>query len=52
MILDRLKKGNATEEEIVHEFGADDIDKHIEFLIQKKLIVRNSDGSYSLNLIL
>ncbi len=26
MILDRLKKGNATEEEIGHEFGVDDID--------------------------
>ncbi len=50
MILDRLKKGNVTEEEIGHEFGVDDIEKHMEYLVQKKLIVRNSDGSYSLNL--
>jgi hypothetical protein len=52
MIMDRLKKESATEEEIVHEFGVDDIDKHIESLVKKKLVVRNSDGSYSLNLIL
>jgi hypothetical protein len=50
MILDRLKKGNATEEEIGHEFGADDIEKHMECLVKKKLVFRNSDGSYSLNL--
>lgn len=48
MILDRLNKGNATEEEIFHEFGVDDIEKHMEYLVQKKLVVRNSDGSYSL----
>ena len=52
MILDRLKKENATIEEMGHEFGVDDIDKQIDFLVQKKLVVRNSDGSYSLNLIL
>ncbi len=52
MILDRLKKGNATEEEIGHEFGVDDIEKHLEYLVQKKLVVRNSYGSDSLNLIL
>ena len=52
MIVDRLKKGNATEEEIGNEFGVDDIEKHMEYLVQKKLVVRNSDGSYSLNLIL
>ena len=48
MILDRLNKGNATEEEIFHEFGVDDIEKHMEYLVKKKSIVRNSDGSYSL----
>ncbi len=51
MILDHLKKGNATEKEIGHEFGVDEIEKHMEYLVQKKLVVRNSDGSYSLNLI-
>jgi hypothetical protein len=52
MILDRLKKGNATEEEIGHEFGVDDIDKHLKYLVKKNLVIRNTDGSYSLNLIL
>ncbi len=51
MIVDRLKKGNATEEEIGHEFGVDDIEKHMECMVKKKLVVRNNDGSYSLNLI-
>ncbi len=50
MILDRLKKGNATKEEIGHEFGVDDIDKHMEYLVMKNLVVRNNDGSYSFNL--
>lgn len=50
MIVDRLKKGNATEEEIGNEFGVDDIEKQLEYLVKKKLVVRNSDGSYSLDL--
>lgn len=49
-MFDRLKKGNATEEEIGHDFGVDDIEKHMEYLILKKLVIKNSDGSYSLNL--
>lgn len=50
MILDRLEKGNATDDEISHEFGVDDIEKHLEYLIRKKLVIKNIDGSYSLNL--
>jgi len=49
MILDRLKKGNATDMEIANEFGVDDIEKHLEHLIHKKLLVKNIDGSYSLS---
>ncbi len=48
MILDRLMKGNATEEEIGIEFGVDDIEKHLEHLIHKKLVIKNIYGSYSL----
>lgn len=50
MILDRLEKRNATEGEIGQEFGVDDIEKHLEYLIRKKQVIKNSDGSYSLNL--
>lgn len=50
MILDRLEKGNATEDEICHEFGVADTEKHLEYLIRKKLVIKNIDGSYSLNL--
>lgn len=50
MILDRLKKGNATEVEIGQEFGVADIEKYMECLIRKKLVIKNIDGSYSLNL--
>ena len=48
MILDRLKKGNATVEEISNEFCVDDIEKHLEHLIHKKVVVKNIDGSYSM----
>jgi len=50
MILDRLKKGNATEEEICQEFGVADIEKEMEYLTRKKQVIKNIDGSYSLNL--
>ncbi len=50
MILDRLKKGNATEEEICQEFGVADIEKDMEYLTRKKQVIKNIDGSYSLNL--
>ncbi|MRG77078.1 MAG: hypothetical protein C5S33_04860 [ANME-2 cluster archaeon] len=49
MILDRLESGSATVEDLNRNFGVDDIEKHVESMIQKKLVTKNSDGSFSLN---
>lgn len=49
MILDRLESGSATVEDLNRNFGIDDIEKHVESMIQKKLVTKNSDGSFSLN---
>jgi len=49
MILDRLESGSATVEDLNRNFGVDDIEKHVESMILKKLVTKNSDGSFSLN---
>ncbi len=45
MILDRLESGSATVEDLNLNFGVDDIEKHLESMIWKKLVTKNSDGS-------
>lgn len=49
MILDRLEKGNVDVEELVRELGVDDIEVHLDKLVDKKLIINNGDSIYSLN---
>lgn len=49
MILDRLESGSATVEDLNRYFGVDDIEKCVESMILKKLVTKNSDGSFSLN---
>ena len=49
MILDRLELGSETVEELCLNFGVDDIEEHVQNLIQRKLIVKNDDDSFSLN---
>ena len=49
MILDRLESGSATVEELSLNFGVDDIEAHVQILIQRKLVVKNDDDSFSLN---
>jgi len=41
MILDRLESGSATVEDLNRNFGVDDIEKHVESMIQKKLVTKN-----------
>lgn len=50
MILNCLEKGSATIEVLSHYLCVDDIEVHIESLIHKKLIVKESDGSFSTNI--
>jgi len=49
MILDRWEKGGATVDELVREFGVDDIEVHLDKLVDKKLGINNGDGTYSLS---
>ena len=49
MILERLKKGGATVDELVGELGIDDIEVHLDKLVDKKLVINNGDGTYSLS---
>ena len=49
MILDRLESGSATVEELDRVFGVDDIEMHVESMIMRKLVIRNDNGSFSLN---
>jgi len=44
MILDRLEKGNVDVEELVRELGVDDIEVHLDKLVNKKLVINNGDG--------
>ncbi len=36
-------------DELVREFGVDDIEVHLDKLVDKKLVINNGDGIYSLN---
>lgn len=49
MILDRMESGSVTVEELCLNFGVDDIEAHVQSLIRRKLVVKNDDGSFSLN---
>ncbi|MBW6471474.1 MAG: hypothetical protein K0A90_09710 [Methanosarcinaceae archaeon] len=49
MILDRLESGSTTIEELSINFGVDDVEAHVQNLIQRKLVVKNSAGLFSLN---
>ena len=49
MILDRLELGSETVEELSLNFGVSDIEAHMQILIQRKLVVKNDDDSFSLN---
>ena len=49
MILDRLELGSATVEELSLSFDVDDIEAHVQSLIQRKLVVKNDDDSFSFN---
>jgi len=49
MILDRLESGSATVEELDRVFGVDDVEMHVESMIMRKLVIRNDNGSFSLN---
>ena len=35
-------------DELVREFGVDDIEVHLDKLVDKKLVINNGDGTYSL----
>lgn len=49
MILDSLESGSATVEDLNKIFDVYDIEIHIKSMIQRKLVVKNEDGSFSLN---
>ena len=49
MILDRLESGSATVEDLNKIFDVYDIENHIKSMIKRKLVVKNDDGSFSLN---
>jgi len=49
MILDRLEKGVATGDELVRELGVDYIEVYLDKLVDKKLVINNGGGTYSLN---
>ncbi len=49
MILDRLGKGDADVEELVRELGVEDIEVHLDKLVEKELVINNGDVTYSLN---
>jgi len=49
MILDRLGKGDADVEELVKELGLEDMEVHLDKLVEKALAINNGDGTYSLN---
>ena len=36
-------------DELVREFGVDDIEVHLDKLVDKKLVINNGDGAYSLS---
>jgi len=45
---DRLEKGGATVDELLRELGIEDIEVHLDELVDKKLGINNGDGTYSL----
>lgn len=47
MILDRLKKGSATLDELIQELGVGDVAVHMELLVKKKLVRENAEGLFS-----
>ena len=49
MILDRLGKGDANVEELVRELGVEDMEVHLDKLVEKELAINNGGGTYSLN---
>jgi len=49
MIFNRLEKGDATGDELVLELVVDDIEVYLDELVDKKLLINNGDGIYSLN---
>ena len=50
MILTRLEKGDATGDDLVRELGVDYIEVYLDKLVDKKLVINNGSGTYSLNI--
>ena len=48
MILDRLEGGNTTGDELFRELGVD-VGVYLDELVEKKFVIKNGDGTYSLN---
>ena len=49
MIVNRLKNGSASVDELVQEFGVSDVKVHMEYLVKKKLVRETAEGLFSLS---
>ena len=49
MILNRLKNGSTTVDELVEELGVGDVEAHMEYLVKKKLVRETAEGLFSLS---
>lgn len=49
MILDHLELGSATVENLSQKFAVEDIEIYMESMLIRKSVIKNSDGSFSLN---